>query len=510
MRILTAAQSRELDRWAIEQLGLPGAVLMENAALGLADALLGELPGAQRVTIVCGPGNNGGDGLALARQLAARGHFPRVALARLGRDLSADCAAQLALCRGLGLTVEEISAGEPPVGASAAEVIVDALFGTGLARPLEGEAARLVERLARLPVPKLAVDLPSGLDADRARPLGPVLPAAWTVTFGTLKAAHVLDPAAELCGEVMVADLGFPVEASDLPTNLAFLLADEARGWLVPRPRAAHKGSFGHVLLVAGSRGMAGAAILSARAAVRGGAGLVTVAAPTELLPALAAASPESMTIGLAQTSSGGIAAGAVETLRAAAAARTVVAAGPGLGRDEATLAALASFALRVERPLVLDADGLAPFEGRLEHLAARPGATVLTPHPGELARLLDRPVDAVQADRVGAAREAAARAGAVVALKGHRSVVAAPDGEAWINSTGCAAMASGGSGDVLTGLLAARLAQGDEPEVAAALAVHLHGLAGELAAERLGGPALPAAELAEALPEAYRRLAAT
>jgi len=509
MRVLTAAEMRAADRRAIEEIGVPALVLMENAALGVVDALAERFPAAERVAIVCGPGNNGGDGLAVARQLCARGYQVAVGLERGGRELSADCARQLAICRALDIECTELEPGEPFSAAAGADLLVDALFGTGLSKPLAGAAAARVEELAALGVPVVAVDLPSGLDADRAQPIGPFLPATLTVTFGVPKPAHVLAPACDLCGELAVADLGLPAPAGGGPGALHLLLGEEAAAWLTARPADAHKGRYGHVLLVAGSRGMAGAAVLAARAAVRGGAGLTTVAAPAELLTALAAASPESMALALPAGATGGLAAAAVETLLAAAAERSVVAVGPGLGRGAETSAAVKRFALAVPRPLALDADALAPFEGCLEELAARPAATLLTPHPGELARLLGRSVQQVQDDRLAAARAAAEASGAVVVLKGRRTLICVPDGEAWINDTGGPALATGGSGDVLTGLLAARLAQGDEPAVAAALAVHLHGLAGDLAAARSGGPALPASELAEAIPEAYRRLAA-
>ena len=507
MRVLTAAEMRAADRRAIEELGMPALVLMENAALGVVEALAVRFPAAVRVAVLCGPGNNGGDGLAIARQLLTRGYDVRVAMAPCGRDLSPDCAAQLRICRALGLECEELAPGAGFPDAADADLLVDALFGTGLARPLEGEPARLVGSLAALATPVLAVDLPSGLDADRARPIGPCLPATLTVTFAAPKPAHVLAPAADLCGEVVVADLGVPLAVDGGPGALHLLVAEELAACLVERPRDAHKGLYGHVLLVAGSRGMAGAAILAARASVRGGAGLTTVAAPGELLQALAAGSPESMAIAVASDRAGALDEGAVDALLAAAAARSVVAAGPGLGRAAGTAAAIGRLALATDRPLVLDADALAPFEGGLERLAGRSAPTVLTPHPGELARLLGRTAAEVQDDRLAAARAAAAASGAVVVLKGDRTLIAAPDGEAWINDTGGPALATGGSGDVLTGLLAARLAQGDEPTVAATLAVHLHGLAGELAAERSGGPALPAGQLADEIPAAYRRL---
>ncbi|MCB1008304.1 MAG: NAD(P)H-hydrate dehydratase [Acidobacteria bacterium] len=510
MRVLTAAESRAFDRRAIDEIGLPGPVLMENAALAVVESLVSGFPEVSRVAIVCGPGNNGGDGFAVARHLATRGYEVELGLDRFGRDPSTDCAAQIEICRRIGLEVRDLGAEESIDRFADAPLLVDALFGTGLTRPLEGEVAARVAALGRGRAPRLAVDLPSGLDADRAKPVGPVLRADRTVTFVALKPAHVLPPAADLCGEVAVADLGLPAREAGGAGALHLLVSEEVAAWMPPRAAGAHKGTFGQALLVAGSRALPGASILAARAAVRGGAGLVTVAAPRELGAALAAASPESMQHSMAQTEGGGADFSALEGLLAAAAARTAVAVGPGMGRDAATIRLIERFVLDVGRPLVLDADGLAPFEGAVDRLRERRAATVLTPHPGELARLLGTTVEAIEDDRLVAVRDAAERSGAVVVLKGRRTLVAAPDGEVWINATGGPALASGGSGDVLTGLLLARLAQGNEPAIAAAVAVHLHGVAGDLAAERSGGPAVPAGDLAEAIPAAYRRVAST
>lgn len=507
MRVLTVAESREADRRAIEEIGIPGLVLMENAALGVVDALAGRWPEARRVGVVCGPGNNGADGLAAARQLATRGYDVAVLTATFGRATSGDFRRQAAILERLGIGSRELESGEDRLDAlDGAELVIDALFGVGLSRPLEGDFARLVERLSG-GVPRLAVDLPSGLDGDRPEPIGPFLPAALTVTFGAPKPAHVLAPAAEACGELAVADLGLPVSSPAGPGALHLLVAEELGRAVLRRPAASHKGLFGHVLLVAGAEGKAGAAVLAARASIAGGSGLTTVAAPRRLAADLAAGCPEAMSLPIEETSGGAPAEEALEALVAAAEERTVVAVGPGVGRDPATERLVRRFALATDRPLVLDADALNAFEGRLDELAKRQGATVLTPHPGEAARLLGRATPEIQADRLGAARELARRARAVVALKGAGTLVAEPDGEVWINPTGNPGMASGGSGDVLTGLVAARLAQGETPEFAASLAVFWHGLAGDLARERVGGPAVAATELLADLGRAFARL---
>lgn len=510
MRILTADEARAFDRWAMEQLGLPPLVLMENAALALADAVGERFPAARRVALFCGPGNNGGDGFALGRQLAARGYEVELFLAAFGRPLANDCARQLEICEALGLDPVELGEDWRPaaVRAAGADLIVDALFGTGLARPLVAPFDALVELLNELGRPCLAVDLPSGLDAGRGSLPGAAVRATATVTFAAPKVAHLLAPAAEQVGELLVADLGVPFDASPVAQgDFHLLVSEELATELVPRRPGAHKGDFGHVLLVAGSRGKAGAAILAARAAVVGGAGLVTVASVESAWPALAAAVPEAMSLALPEEPAGGLAATAGEALFAAALERDVVALGPGLGTAAETAALVRDLVLRIPRPVVLDADGLNAFAGRAAELAGRRAPTLLTPHPGELARLLGETVGELQADRPAAARRAAQLTGSIVVLKGERTIIALPEGRCFLNLTGNPAMASGGSGDVLTGLLAARLAQGDEPALAAQLAVHLHGLAGDLAHAARGGPAVPAGCLVDHLAAAHDRL---
>ncbi|HLF56555.1 MAG TPA: NAD(P)H-hydrate dehydratase [Thermoanaerobaculia bacterium] len=510
MRVLTLGEIRELDRRAIEELGIPGLVLMENAALATVDALGDRFADARRIGLVCGPGNNGADGLAAARQLDARGYEVTVIQAAFGRALSPDCLRQREILAALGIEIVDLPIGFAPAELSplaGVDLLVDALFGAGLTRPLDGDWARLVEGLGALERPCLAIDLPSGLDGDRDAPIGPCLEATVTVTFVAPKPALVLPPACDLAGEVVVADLGFRFDGGGGPNALHLLLAEELGAAVVPRRPEAHKGSFGHVLLVAGGRGKAGAMVLAARASVVAGAGLTTVALPAGLVEALAAGCPEAMSLPLPETGDGSLGLAALDALTEAGEARTVLAIGPGLGRHHETEELVRALASRSSRALVLDADGLNAFAGRLEELARRSAPTVLTPHPGELARLLELTNDEVLIDRLGAAREAARRSGAVVALKGRATIVAAPDGEAWINTTGNPGMASGGSGDVLTGIVAARLAQGDEASFAAALSVHLHGLAGDLAAARLGGPAVPASELLESWGEAWQSL---
>ncbi len=506
MRILTADEMRRFDRWAIETVGIPSLVLMENAALGVADAVGERYPGVREVGVLCGPGNNGADGLAVARLLDARGYHCRVLLGAPPDRYGGDAGAQLEICRRLGIA---IATGDPEAALPPVDLWIDALFGTGLDRPLEGSFAAWVGRLADQPAPVVAVDIPSGLDASRAEVIGPRVIADLTVTFAAPKVAHILAPAADAVGVLVVADLG--VAYRDLegsPPPLHLLRVEELSGWLLPRPADAHKGRFGHLLVVAGSRGMSGAAMLATRGALRSGAGLVTLAVPESIRAEVANAVPEAMTVGLADAGSGRFAPGHLERLTEVAAGKAALAVGPGLGRADDTGALVRELVAAWPGPLVLDADALAAFAGQSERLAGRSSLAVLTPHAGELARLSGGITAAqVTADRLEAVRAAARSSGSVTVLKGQSSLIAAPDGEVWINPTGNPGLATGGSGDVLCGLTGGLLAQGYEPDAAAAIGVFWHGLAADLLAAERGPLGWIAGDLAELLPEAYRHL---
>lgn len=513
MRILTSAGARAFDQRAME-LGLPSLVLMENAAVGLADAVGEFFPSAREVVLFCGPGGNGGDGLALARQLATRGYGTTSFLVLGGRELHGDVAVQLAVARGLGLGLVELASEADLAAAFAAarrsHLIVDALFGVGLTRPLAGLEAHLVTALANLGVPRLAVDLPSGLAGDFAIPFGPHSVADVTVTFGTPKPAHVLYPAAAAVGRLVVADLGVPASLADELEEPArpgyWTTAEDVAALVIPRAADGHKGTYGHLLVVAGGPGKAGAAVLAARAAVRAGAGLVTVATPAPLVPLVDAGSLESMTAALPADAEGAFGPGAAAGVLSLASGKQAVVLGPGLG---AAGAEIRQAVRGLEVPLVLDADGLNAFAGRLEELAERRAPTLLTPHPGELARLLGITTSEVTRDRLAAARRAAAQARAWVVAKGAGTLVVSPEGDYHVNSTGNPGLASGGSGDVLAGVLGALLAQGYEPREAAVLGVFWHGLAADRLAARIGGLAIPAGDLAAELPAAFGAMVA-
>ncbi|HEV8580867.1 MAG TPA: NAD(P)H-hydrate dehydratase [Thermoanaerobaculia bacterium] len=514
MRILSAEAMREVDRAAIEDLGVPSLVLMENAAIGVVEAMGRAFGDAESAAVFCGPGNNGGDGLAVARHLAVRGWEVRVFLVTGGRELSGDAAVQLGICRQAELPILEVSSEEglaPAVEAAAeCDLVVDALFGTGLGRPLEGLFAQVVEAINTLPAPCVAVDLPSGLAGSQSRPIGPHVQADLTVTFAAPKVAHVFPPAADAVGEMVVTDLGIPPrlveEVEEETGDLHLLMGEELADLLPEREPGSHKGDYGHALIAAGSPGKAGAAILAARAAVRAGAGLVTAAVPEPILQTVDLGSVESMTLGLPAGAAGQIAERAADVLLDAAEGKAVLAMGPGLGQEPATAAAIRRIALECPLPLVLDADGLNAFAGRAGELAGRRAETILTPHPGELGRLLGISTSQIQEDRVAAARGAAEETGAIVVLKGHLTLVASGTA-VFVNPTGNPGMATGGTGDVLTGLIAGLLAQGLDALDATVAAVYLHGLAGDLAAGRLGEIPLAAGDLIEILPAAFAEL---
>lgn len=511
MRVLSAEAMRTVDRTAIEELGIPGLVLMENAAIGVADGIGEYFPDARSVTIVCGPGNNGGDGFALARQLDARGYAVQIVAVGSGKPMVGDAAVQESICERLGLDLVRLESDREPAAtlaeAGETDLLVDALFGTGLGRPLEGHFARVVTAMNEMARPVVAVDLPSGLSGSRSTPLGPHVVAELTVTFGAPKIAHLFPPAAHAVGELLVADLGIPQRLfEEAPGDLRLLGDDEMRLLIQPRALEGHKGSYGHTLVLAGSEGKAGAALLATRAAVRAGAGLVTVAVPENLLPVLEASSLESMTLGLPVSGAGALAPEAVDLVIEAARERQVLAVGPGLGLAASTVDVVRQVVLDSARPTVLDADGLNAFAGRIDELGSREEPLVLTPHPAELARLLDWDKERIVVDRPEAVREAVRRSGAVVVLKGHLSLIGDGDGIA-INPTGNPGMATGGTGDVLTGLIAGLIGQGRSATEAAELGVYVHGLAGDLAAADVGEISLSAGDLLDRLADAFEVL---
>ena len=507
MRVLTIAQMRAADRRTIDEVGIPPAVLMENAGRQVVAAMerhLGAL-GDRCVAVVCGKGHNGGDGFVVARVLEASGVTTRVYVLVSASEVEGDARVNLSALDAVGVPVVDVA--EPDAWAAhlaeiaASDVVVDALFGTGLARPLEGHWRTVVEDLNASGVPIVSVDLPSGLSADTTRLIGETIDATLTVTLGAPKLPLLVSPAAILAGDVVVADIGIPeavVEALEGP-RVEVITREWARDLVVPRPDDIHKGDCGHVLIVAGSTGKTGAARLAALGALRSGAGLVTVATPHICQPVVSALMPEYMTLGLDDTADGMVSAQAVDTVLAERC--DVLAVGPGLGQGAGARVLVRALVERATVPLVLDADALNAFADDAAGLVGRDGLDlIITPHPGEMARLIGTTIDHVQTHRVEVARELATTRELYVVLKGARTVVATPTGAVLINVTGNPGMATGGTGDVLAGVVAAWLAQLLDAEAACALGVFLHGLAGDLAAAEQGEVGLIASDLADQL----------
>ncbi|MFH1177718.1 MAG: NAD(P)H-hydrate dehydratase [Acidobacteriota bacterium] len=504
--VLDSEGMRAADRRTIVDLGMPSLVLMEAAAAAVTDVVAERFATAGRVVVACGPGNNGGDGLAVARQLACRGFSALVALLVEPRALAGDAAKQLELARSFGIPVAACwPGGDGGLGEALADadVVVDALFGTGLDRPVTGFWAEMIRILNNVGVPVVAVDIPSGLSGSSSAVAGEAVEAALTVTFAAAKIAHVLPPACWRCGEVAVADIGIPPWVVREEAALGLLEAADLAAWLPQRAVDAHKGPFGHLHGVAGRVGRAGAAALAAQAGVTAGAGLVTVATPAGAVAPIQAIVPEAMVDPLPQDEDGAARGDGLAPLLAKA---TALAVGPGLGLGAGPARILEQVLSEWRGPLLLDADALTLLAGRLGALASREGGTVLTPHPGELGRLLGWPTERVVGDRLAAARAAAAASGAVVLAKGARTIIAGPEGTVMVNPTGTSGLASGGAGDVLTGVIGALLAQGLAPAEAAACGAYLHGRAAELAAGTHPG-AVPARVIVSHLPAAEKEV---
>ena len=516
MRVLTTVQMQEADRAAIGTAGIPSIVLMENAGRQVVAAMERQIPDLydQRIAVVCGKGHNGGDGFVVARLLATGGAEISVYLAVPETAVRGDARQTLTALRALDLDVT--TAAEPDAWAACvsqiaqADLIVDALFGTGLSRPLTGHWADVVHGLNATGVPIVSVDLPSGLSADTGAIIGATVDAALTVTLGAPKVSLLVPPAATRVGELAVADIGIPQSVIDTVSGprTEVITTEWAREQIEPRPDELHKGECGRVLIVAGSTGKTGAARLAGAGALRSGAGLVTVATPRICQDVVSALMPEYMTVGLDSTPAGTIVVSAVDAVLAERC--DVLAIGPGLGQGPEVGQAVRALVARSTGPLVLDADAINAFIDDPQALVGGSGRDVIvTPHPGEMARLTEHTVEYVQEHRLEVARELATSQQLYVVLKGARTLVAAPDGGVLINVTGNPGMATGGTGDVLTGVVAAWLAQGLDARSACGLAVQLHGLAGDLAADVHGEVGMIASDLAGQLGAAVRRLTA-
>ncbi|MGD0467297.1 MAG: NAD(P)H-hydrate dehydratase [Terriglobales bacterium] len=532
MKIVSAAEMREIDRVTSERFGVPSITLMENAGSAVARFILSDYPQAERVGILCGKGNNGGDGFVVARKLVEAGRAVRVLLLSDPAELRGDSAAmfqdmlqRLQPLQLAPLIVREASGLDSSDAAEifAADVIVDAILGTGFRPPVSPLYAAAIGKLNAAAAPIVAVDIPSGADADAMRSpaaigsrtaIGDKARADAVVTFTAPHPAHVFAALiSRPSGPIVIAPIGSPPEAIVSQLGLHLSTPFDFAPLLAPRARDANKGSYGHVLVIGGSLGKAGAAAMAGFSALRAGAGLSTVATPKSVLATVASFHPEVMTEPLPETEEGTISLQAfqagVDVFRER---KTVIAIGPGISRNPETAkfvrGMLKPGVVQADVPFVLDADGLNAFGESVELLNGHDRIFVITPHPGEMARLTSLSIAEIQANRLEVARNFARGHELILVLKGHRTLIAAPDGAVWVNPTGNPGMATGGTGDILTGMVAGLIAQHPQHALeATALAVYLHGLAGDLASASVGESSMVATDLVRFLPQAFAEM---
>ena len=511
MKIVSAAEMRAIDRATSERFGVPSLTLMENAGSAVAQFILSDYPEAERIAVICGKGNNGGDGFVVARKLAGAGRTVRVLLLCAPEELRGDAAAMFQQLTVLPLVVSEPDRLDSADATEmfAADLLVDAVLGTGFRPPVSLLYAAVIRKMNESAAPMVAVDIPSGADADAMQSqsgigIGDKARADAVVTFTAPRPAHVFSVLTN--GPTVIAPIGSPLEAITSTLGLHLSTPADFAPLLAPRARDSNKGSYGHVLIIGGSLGKAGAAAMAGFSALRTGAGLSTVATPKSVLATVAVFHPEVMTEPLAETEAGAISPRSIESgLDLLVERKTVIAIGPGISRHPETVEFVQASVARYNTAMVLDADALNAFEQSANKLIGRGRTIVITPHPGEMSRLTGRSIAEIQANRLEVAKSFAREHELIVVLKGHRTLIASPDGTVWVNPTGNPGMATGGTGDVLTGMVAGLIAQHPHDALAAtALAVYLHGLAGDLASESVGEGSLVATDLVRFLPAAY------
>ena len=505
MKVATREIVREIDRLTITEHGVPGLELMENAGRGTADVILDNFAYAGKIAIFAGSGNNGGDGFVIARHLLSEGLDVDTYLLSDAKKYKGDALTNLKELKKIDGKIIELK--EDLRKFRQADLIVDAIFGTGLDREVGGFYKRVIEFINSQGVPTVAVDLPSGLDANTGQPLGTSVLADITVTFVLPKLGISIYPGVEYAGEIYVADITTPKSLED-DISYELLLSESVNNILEPRYQDTHKGTYGHLFIVAGSPGKSGAATLSALGAQRTGTGLVTVGVPKSLNPIMEQKTTEAMTEPLPETALQSLGEESVErVLEIVKERKTALAMGPGISTTNETREFLYEVIRNCEVPMLIDADGLTLIGDNPKILNEAKAPLILTPHPGEMSRLAQISTDDVQADRIGVSLDFSSKYNVYLVLKGARSIIATPSGQIFINTTGNAGMASGGMGDVLTGIIGGLLAQRLDPADACKLGVFIHGLSGDIIAEEIGEVGIIASDIANTLPKAFKKL---
>lgn len=509
MKVTTAEQMQELDRKAIETYRIPGIVLMENAGRGASEEILRTFPDImkKRVAIVSGKGNNGGDGLVIARYLMNRGVSVRVFLLTEPKALRGDAEINYFIFHRMkGEVIPVPSSKEYQKSKKEiekADLIIDAIFGTGLDAEVRGYYREVIDHLNTLQKPIVAVDIPSGLSADTGKPLGTAIRATLTLTFGLPKIGLLISPGVEYVGTLKVIDIGFPkrlIEEEQIQTHL--IEKEDIYKWLsVPRRLDTHKGDYGHLLVIAGSVGKTGAAAMACEAALRMGAGLVTLAIPKSLNPIMEMKLTEVMTEPLPETQKQTLSLKAYSPLLRLCENKKAVLIGPGIGTHPETQTLILKLIKTLNLPIILDADGLNALATQAKLPSLNHPLFILTPHPGEMARLIHSTSKEVQENRIGISRTFSTSNRVYLVLKGFRTLIATPNGDVYINPTGNPGLASGGTGDVLSGMIGGLICQGFDPLLSLQAAVYLHGLAGDEVSKEIGEKSLVATDLIKKIP---------
>jgi len=510
MKIVTSKEMREIDSKTITEYKIPGCVLMEKAGYAVASKIK-ELHHKNKVIVFSGSGNNGGDGMVTARILKSQGHEVIIILLCVVQNIKGDALTQYyaALKYGIPFYNAKYFLENHTELLKPDSIIVDAIFGTGLNKEITGEISEIINLINSSKLPVISVDIPSGISSDTGQILGTAIKAKYTVTFGLPKKGHLLYPGAEYTGNLFIENIGFPEELLESDTLKIELLEKNKVSLLIPERRNySHKGNYGHVLIIAGSKGKTGAAFLSAHACLRTGAGLVTIGIPETLSNVFQQRVTEEMTLILPDKGNGTLSEKALsKILNFAEKNADLIAIGPGIGVSNETEKIVKALIVEFKKPIIIDADGLNSIKGDKDIFKKAKSQIILTPHPGEMSRLINSSVNNIENDRINKALSFATDTGTFTVLKGVPTVIASPDGMAYINSTGNPGMASAGSGDVLTGMISGFLAQQITPINSCILGVYMHGFAGDIAAMKKGMHSLIASDIIENIPEAFKAI---
>ncbi len=510
MKVLNSSQMKRIDKKAIEDLGIIGPLLMENAGAEISREMIKRIPLLEEksVTIVCGKGNNGGDGFVVARHLFNKGCSPKIILLAKKRELKGDAELNCRIADKMGISITEVVSQEEwekvRKAVMCSDVIVDAIFGTGLERPAEGRYVEAINDINKSDAFIVAVDIPSGISSDKFQIIGPSIKADLTVTMAAPKISHVFPPAENYMGEVVIADISAPPFLfEDESLNMEMIEKERIVSYFKKRDNNTHKGTYGHIFILAGSLGKTGAAVMAGKAALEMGAGLVTVGTPKSCLPIVARSMMELMTEPLEETPESTLSEKALDKIKKLLKGKDAVLIGPGISTNKQTRNLIRSLLPLIKVPALLDADALNCVASDPEVLKSLSFPVVITPHPGEFARLVKTSAKEVVEKKLELAPEFAKKYGVYVVLKGYRTIIATPDKKIFINPTGNPGMATGGSGDVLSGMMASLIMQGGDFLNAVLASVYVHGLSGDMAVKKIGEKSIIAGDLIDFLPGA-------